>query len=455
MFESLTTKLEATFKRLNSRGRLSETDIAEAMEDIRTSLLEADVNFQVTKDFCDRVAKKCLGREIQKSLSPGQTVVKYVYEELLRTMGERGDLALKNAPPVVIMLVGLQGSGKTTSCGKLARYLKEDMRRRPLLVPADVYRPAAIEQLKTLGAQLGVEVFPSTADMDPVQIAQEADNYARRAGLDTIIIDTAGRLQIDRELMNELAEIVEKVDPHEILLVADAMTGQEAVNVAKGFDETLDIDGLILTKMDGDARGGAALSMRAITGKPVKFIGLGEKLDALEVFHPDRISSRILGMGDMLSFIEKAAKEVDVSKAKLLQKKLKTNDFSLMDFYDQMQSIKKMGSIASLMQMIPGGGKLTQALGEVDTEKEMKHVEAIILSMTKAERDDYTLIDGGRRLRIARGSGTSVEEVNRLLKNFSDMRKVMKKLMKSGPQKGLGALQGMLQGGMPRGLMRR
>lgn len=455
MFESLTTKLEATFKRLNSRGRLSEADIAEAMEDIRTSLLEADVNFTVTKDFCDRVAKKCLGREIQKSLSPGQTVVKYVYEELLRTMGERGDLALKNAPPVVIMLVGLQGSGKTTSCGKLARYLKEDMRRRPLLVPADVYRPAAIEQLKTLGAQLGVEVFPSTADMDPVHIAQEADNYARRAGLDTIIIDTAGRLHIDRELMNELAEIVEKVDPHEILLVADAMTGQEAVNVAKGFDEVLDIDGLILTKMDGDARGGAALSMRAITGKPVKFIGLGEKLDALEVFHPDRISSRILGMGDMLSFIEKAAKEVDVTKAKSLQKKLKSNDFSLMDFYEQMQSIKKMGSIASLMQMIPGGGKLTQALGEVDTEKEMKHVEAIILSMTKSERDDHTLIDGSRRLRIARGSGTSVEEVNRLLKNFSDMRKVMKKLMKGGPQRGLGALQGMLQGGMPRGLTRR
>jgi len=306
MFETLTGKLEGTFKRLRNRGKLSEGDIDEALGEIRDALLEADVNLQVAKDFCSKVKEKAAGKEIIKSLTPGQMVVKYVHDALLEAMGEFEPLNLKYAPPVVIMLVGLQGSGKTTSCGKLARYLRDELKKRPLLVPADVYRPAAIEQLKKLGADLDIEVLDVSPDEDPVKIAERGEAHAKSTGLDVMILDTAGRLQIDQELMNELAEIVESIDPHEILLVADAMTGQEAVNVAKGFDELLEIDGLILTKMDGDARGGAALSMRAVTNKPIKFIGIGEKLDALELFHPDRLAGRILGKGDILTLIEKA-----------------------------------------------------------------------------------------------------------------------------------------------------
>lgn len=449
MFDSLTAKLESTFRQLRNRGKLSEQDIDAALKDIRLALLEADVNFQVTKDFCEKVRAKSIGMAVQKSLSPGQMVIKFVHEELLAAMGTLEPLNLRFAPPVIIMLVGLQGSGKTTSCGKLARYLRDDLRRRPLLVPADVYRPAAIEQLKKLGADLGIEVLDSSVNEDPVNIAERAMEHAKNSGLDTIIIDTAGRLQIDAELMNELAEIVEKVEPHEVLLVADAMTGQEAVNVAKGFDAQLDIDGLILTKLDGDARGGAALSMRAVTGKPIKFIGIGEKLDALEPFHPDRLASRILGMGDVLSLIEKATKQVSVEDAKRLQKKLKKNEFSLEDFHSQLQTIKKMGSVTSLMSMVPGMNSLTKGINEEDTERELKRVEAIILSMTPAERRDSSLIDGSRRKRIAGGSGTSVEEVNRLLKQFSDMRKVMGKLTKMGPQalRGLGGLGSMIRPG--------
>ena len=451
MFESLTEKLESTFKKLTGRGKLSEEDIDLALKEVRTALLEADVNFQVTKDFCENIKKRTLGKEVQKALSPGQTVIKYVHEELITTMGECEELNTKFAPPIVLMLVGLQGSGKTTSCGKLAKYLQNDLKRRPLLVPCDVYRPAAIEQLKTLGKNLNIEVFDSTPEDDPVDIASRAEEYAKKSGFDTIVLDTAGRLQIDEELMQELVEIVESVDPHEILLVADAMTGQEAVNVAKGFDERLEIDGLVLTKLDGDARGGAALSMRAVTGKPIKFIGVGEKLDALEVFHPDRMASRILGMGDMLSFIEKATKQVDLEKAKKLEKKIKKNEFTLQDFYEQLQTMQKMGSVGSLMQMIPGAGKMAQGLDEDKADKELKRIEAIILSMTKKEREDHTLFNGSRRKRVAIGSGTSVEEVNRLLRQFQDMRKMMKKMMKMGPNamKGLGGmLKGM--GGMPR-----
>ena len=453
MFDSLSSKLEATFKKLRGRGKLTESDIDEALKDIRVALLEADVNIEVTKDFCENIRKQAIGMEVQKSLSPGQMVIKFVHDELIKAMGNHVPLNLKFAPPVVIMVVGLQGSGKTTSCGKLARFLRDDLRRSPLLVPLDVYRPAAIEQLKTLGGSLGIEVFDATPEDRPLDIAKRALQHARNVALDTVILDTAGRLQIDAALMNELAEIVEEIEPHEILLVADAMTGQEAVNVAKGFDERLDIDGLVLTKLDGDARGGAALSMRAVTGKPVKFIGVGEKLEALEMFHPDRIVSRILGMGDVMSLIEKASKQVSADDAKKLQKKLKKNEFTFNDFYDQLQSIKKMGSMTSLLQMIPGMSGMAKGIDDDAAEKEMKHVEAIILSMTPAERADSDLLNGGRRARIAKGSGTSVEEVNRLVQQFTMTRKMMKKLTNLGPNalRGMGGLQGMLGGMKPPG----
>lgn len=450
MFDSLTSRLESAFKKLRSRGKLSDSDIDSALEELRTALLEADVQFQVVEDFCKQVREKCRGMEVVRSLTPGQTVIKYVSEELLQILGEHVPLNVRFAPPVVIMLVGLQGSGKTTTAGKLARYLKEDLKRRPFLVPADVYRPAAIEQLKTVGKSIGIEVFPSHEKQNPVQIAKDAVAYAKNHAFDTVILDTAGRLQIDEELMSELVEIIETVEPHEILFVADAMTGQEAVNVAKGFDEQLDIDGIILTKLDGDARGGAAISMRAATGKPIKFVGLGEKLDALDAFHPDRMVGRILGMGDVLTLIEKASKQVSVEDAKKLQKKLKKNEFSLEDFHSQLQMIKRMGSLGSIMQMIPGLGQAAKGLNEGQAEQEMKHLEAIILSMTPAERHDAEIINGNRRKRIALGSGTSVEEVNRFLKQFSEMRSVMKKVSKMGPNamRGLGS---MMRGRMPFG----
>ena len=454
MFDALSAKLEATFNRLRARGTLKEADIDEALKEIRLALLEADVNFQVTKNFCASVREKALGKEVQKSLTPGQMVVKFVYEELVKAMGAHVPLGLNHAPPVTVMLVGLQGSGKTTSCGKLARHLREELRRRPLLVSVDVYRPAAIEQLKTLGKSLEIEVVDVQEGEKPIQIAQRARQYARNAGFDTLIIDTAGRLQIDAQMMNELVEIVEGIEPHEILLVADAMTGQEAVNVAKGFDERLDIDGLILTKLDGDARGGAALSMRAVTGKPIKFVGLGEKLDALDSFHPERMASRILGMGDVLTLIEKASKQVDFEESKKLHKKLKKDEFTLEDFYSQLQNIRKMGSIGSLMQMVPGMGKAMQGFNDEAAEKELKHVEAIILSMTPGERKDASAIDGSRRKRIAQGSGTSVEAVNRLLKQFTDMRKIMKKVTKMGPG-ALSGLSSMVRNSMRGGMIGR
>lgn len=442
MFEALTQKLESTFKKLSGRGKLNQQDIDEALKEIRVALLEADVHFQVTKDFCNNIRKKASGKEIEKSLTPGQTIVKFVHQELLHAMGDFEPIHLNFAPPIIIMLVGLQGSGKTTSCGKLARHLREEMRRRPLLVSVDVYRPAAMEQLKTLGGQLGIEVYPSEASETPVAIATKARDYAERAGFDTVILDTAGRLQIDDQLMDELADIVEAIEPQEILLVVDAMTGQVAVDVAKGFDERLELDGLVLTKLDGDARGGAALSMRAITNKPIKFIGIGEKLDALEPFRPDRMASRILGMGDVLGLIEKAAKEVTLQDSKNLQKKLRKNEFTLEDFYSQLQTVKKMGSIGSLMEMVPGFSKVAKGFDESAAEKEFKRVEAIILSMTQSERKDHEILDGSRRKRIALGSGTSVEEVNRLMKQFIDMRKVMGKLSKLGP-KGLSRMGGL------------
>ncbi|MFZ3209019.1 MAG: signal recognition particle protein [Geobacteraceae bacterium] len=449
MLESLSNKLEVLFKKLRGQGVMTEDNIKEAMREVRLVLLEADVNFKVVKDFIEKVRERSSGAHVLQSLTPGQQVIRIVRDELVALMdgGEDNRLNLAAKPPVSIMMVGLQGAGKTTTCGKLARYLKGE-RRRPFLVPVDVYRPAAIEQLQTLGRQLSIEVFASTPDQNPVDICRAALKYAEISGFDTVIFDTAGRHQIDEYLMEELVRIKEVVAPREILLIADAMTGQEAVNVAKGFDDLLDITGVVLTKLDGDAKGGAALSIKAVTGKPVKFVGLGEKLDALEVFHADRLVSRILGMGDVLTLVEKAQSVFDAKDAARLQEKLKKSQFDLEDFRTQLQSIKKMGSVESLMGMIPGMGKMKKMMqGAQPSEKDLTRIEAIINSMTLVERANPTIINGSRRLRIARGSGTTVQEVNQLLKRFSEAQKVMKQLQKLGPK---GLLKGM--GGMGKGM---
>jgi len=448
MLENLSDKLDLIFKKLRGQGVMTEDNIKDALREVRLVLLEADVNFKVVKEFIEKVRERSIGSQVLQSLSPGQQVIKIVNDELVALMGgdEDNSLDLAAKPPVAIMLVGLQGSGKTTTCGKLARYLKGE-RRRPLLVPADVYRPAAIEQLKTLGRQLSLEVFSSRADQDPVDICSQAMKYAGLSGFDTVIIDTAGRHQIDDYLMNELVQIKEAVEPREILFVADAMTGQEAVNVAGGFNERLDITGVVLTKLDGDAKGGAALSIRAVTGKPVKFVGMGEKLDALEVFHADRLVSRILGMGDVLTLVEKAHSVFDAKESERLQQKLKKSQFDLEDFKNQLQQMKKMGSIESLMGMIPGMGKMMKQMeGAQPPEKELKRIEAIIDSMTRKERANHSIINGSRRLRIAKGSGTTVQEVNQLLKRFVEAQKMMKQLQKLGPK---GLMRGMGKGMSP------
>ncbi|MRR57019.1 MAG: signal recognition particle protein [Deltaproteobacteria bacterium] len=446
MFESLSDKLDHIFKKLRGHGVMTEENIKDALREVRLVLLEADVNFKVVKDFIERVRERAVGAQVLQSLAPGQQVIKIVHDELISLMGggEDNSLDLAAKPPVPIMLVGLQGSGKTTTCGKLAKYLKAQ-RRRPLLVPADVYRPAAIEQLKTLGEQLSLEVFASRTDQDPVDICRDALRYAELSGFDTVIFDTAGRLQIDDTLMEELVRIKAAVDPREILLVADAMTGQEAVNVATGFDARLDLTGVILTKLDGDAKGGAALSIKAVTGKHVKFVGLGEKLDALDVFHADRLVSRILGMGDVLTLIEKAQSSIDLKDAEKLQQKLKKNQYDLEDFKNQLQQMKKMGSLESIMGMIPGMGKMMKQMqGAQPSEKELKRIEAIIDSMTREERSNPSILNGSRRLRISRGSGTTVQEVNQLLKRFAEALKLVRHLQKIGPKgmlKGMGALR--------------
>ncbi|ABB33090.1 signal recognition particle protein [Geobacter metallireducens RCH3] len=451
MFENLSDKLDLLFKKLRGQGVMTEENIKEALREVRLVLLEADVNFKVVKDFVEKVRERAVGTQVLQSLSPGQQVIKIVQEELVALMGggEDNSLDLAAKPPVALMMVGLQGSGKTTTCGKLARLLK-GQRRRPLLVPADVYRPAAIEQLRTLGRQLSVETFDSRADQDPVDICREALRYATLNGFDTVILDTAGRLQIDEYLMNELVRIKEAVQPREILFVADAMTGQEAVNVATGFNERLDITGVVLTKLDGDAKGGAALSIRAVTGKPVKLVGLGEKLDALEVFYPDRLVSRILGMGDILTLVEKAQATFDATETERLQQKLKKSQFDLEDFRSQLQQIKKMGSLESILGMIPGVGKaMKQMQGAQPSEKELKRIEAIIDSMTPGERANHQIINGSRRLRIAKGSGTTVQEVNQLLKRFTEAQKVMKQLQKMGPKGLMRGMKGMGKGMFP------
>jgi signal recognition particle subunit SRP54 len=449
MFDNLTEKFDAVFKKLRGHGRLTEENIQDALREVRLVLLEADVNFRVVKDFVATVRERAVGQDVLKSLTPAQQVIKVVREELARLMGEGEDNALDLAarPPVPVMLCGLQGAGKTTTCGKLALKLRKE-KRNPLLVPADIYRPAAIEQLKTLGRQLNVPVFDSRADMDPVEICRQARQFAELNGYDTLILDTAGRLHIDEALMGELQRIKEAVAPREVLFVADAMTGQDAVTVAQSFDQQLDLTGVILTKLDGDARGGAALSVRAVTGKPIKLVGLGEKLDALETFHPDRMAQRILGMGDVLSLIEKAQSAIDQDEAATMQERLRKDGFTLENFRDQLQAIKKMGSMESILKLIPGAGKaLKEMQGTQLPDKELKKIEAIINSMTARERRDHRVLNGSRRLRIARGSGTTVQDVNQLLKRFTEAQKMMKKMQKMGSR----GLKGMLGrgGGLP------
>ena len=449
MFENLTDRLEGVFKKLRGHGRLTEENIQDGMREVRRALLEADVNFSVVKDFVASVTEKAVGREVLSSLSPGQQVVKIVHDELVELLGSKTEgLRLDGRQPVTIMMAGLQGSGKTTTAAKLARQLKEQG-RKPLLVPADVYRPAAIEQLRVLGEQVGVEVFDSATDQNPVDIALRAYDYARLGNLDTVIIDTAGRLHVDEELMDELRNISTAVPLSEVLFVADAMTGQDAVTVADKFNSDLEITGVVLTKMEGDARGGAALSVKKVTGKPIKFVGVGEGLDALEVFHPDRTASRILGMGDVMSLIEKAEKVVDQKEAKRLARKIQKNAFTLEDFLDQIQQIKKMGNLEQLMGMIPGISKLKQLKdAPKPDEKELGRTEAIIRSMTRKERQNHRIINASRRQRIAKGSGTSVTEVNRVLKSYTMMLKMMKKM------RGKSVIRGGKRRKMPKGLRR-
>jgi signal recognition particle subunit SRP54 len=429
MFETLTDRLNEIFTGLRGKGTLTERDVDTAMREIRMALLEADVNFKIVKEFVSRVKERSIGAEVMQSLTPAQQVVKIVHEELLSVLGEPARLNLGDTPPSTILLAGLQGSGKTTTAAKLALQLRKQG-HHPLMAALDVYRPAAIDQLISLGKQLNVPVYSEGTKADPVKIAANAVQQARRDANSVVILDTAGRLHIDEDMMKELQQIEGRVHPDEVLLVADAMTGQDAVNAAQEFHAAVNITGLILTKMDGDARGGAALSIRAVTGVPIKFMGVGEKADALEPFHPDRLAQRILGMGDVLSLIEKAHQTISEDEAKRLEKKLKTASFDLEDFLQQMQQVKKMGPLSQLVEMIPGmRGAMKQMGGMPNMEdKEVKRIEAIITSMTREERHSPTIIDGSRRKRIARGSGTTVQEVNQLLNQFRDVQKMMKQL---------------------------
>ncbi|VAW41287.1 Signal recognition particle protein Ffh [hydrothermal vent metagenome] len=450
MFENLTDRLEGVFKKLRGHGKLTEDNIREAMREVRMALLEADVNFTVVKEFVAAVTGKAVGQEVLSSLSPGQQVVKIVHDELVALLGGQTEtLRLDGRQPVTIMLAGLQGSGKTTTAAKLAARLK-GQGRRPFLVPADVYRPAAIEQLQVLGGQTGVPVFASTPADKPVDICRRALVQAEVKQYDTVIIDTAGRLHVDEVLMRELQDISAAVPLSEVLFVADAMTGQDAVTVADKFNTDLEISGVVLTKMEGDARGGAALSVKKVTGKPIKFVGMGESLEALEVFHPDRAASRILGMGDVLSLIEKAEAVVDQKKARTLAKKIRKNTFTLEDFLEQIQQIKKMGNLEQLMGMIPGINKLKQVKDAPKPDaKELSKTEAIIRSMTKKERNHHQIINASRRQRIARGSGTEVSEVNRVIKSYTMMLKMMKKFKGKAV-----AAKGGKRRKLPKGLVR-
>lgn len=426
VFESLSEKLQNALGKLKGKGKLSEKDVDLAMREVRLALLEADVNFKVVKDFVKKVKERAIGNEVMKSLTPGQQVIKIVNDELTSLMGKSEEkIKFASTPPTVILMSGLQGAGKTTTSAKLANNFKKQ-NKRPLLVACDVYRPAAIKQLQVVGEQVGVPVFSMGDKIDPVDIAKASIEHAKKNANDIVIIDTAGRLHIDDNLMGEIENIQKAVNPQEILLVLDAMTGQDAVNVAKTFDERLSISGVVLTKLDGDARGGAALSIRAVTEKPIKFVGMGEKLDELEAFHPDRMASRILGMGDVLSFIEKAQANIDTEKAMELEKKIRTAQFTFDDFLDQLEQMKNMGPLDQILGMMPGMN--TKALKGLDvSDKDIGRIEAIIRSMTKNERQTPEIIDSGRRKRIADGSGTSIPEVNKLLKQFKETKKMMKK----------------------------
>ena len=451
IFESLSDRLQATFKKLRGHGKLTEDDVNEAMREVRMALLEADVNFKVVKQFIKTVKERAIGQDILETLTPAQVVIKIVDEELTKLMGgTQSRLNISPKPPTVIMMVGLQGAGKTTSAGKLGLALKKQG-KRPLLVAADIYRPAAITQLQVLGKQLDIPVFSMEQGTDAVTIAKSSIGYSQSHACDVVIIDTAGRLQIDEKLMQELRDIKSEVHPHEILLVVDAMTGQESVNVAQAFNDALGLDGGGMTKLDGDARGGAALSVKAVTGVPIKFIGLGEKLEPLEPFHPDRMASRILGMGDVLSLVEKAQATFDMEEAKKMEKKLRKDEFTLDDFLAQMQQVKKLGSLDNILGLIPGMGGLKKQLAGQDIDldgKEMRQIEAIIKSMTPKERANITIINGSRRKRIAMGSGTRVQDVNKLLKQFGEMKKMMKKMKKMQKgKKGLPNLGGL---GLPK-----
>ena len=446
-FEGLTEKINNTFKKLRGKGRLKESDVKEAMREIRMALLEADVSYKVCKDFTKQVTDRCVGSDVLESLTPAQMIVKIVHEELTKLMGsDTKHINVNPNGPTVIMLVGLQGAGKTTNGSKLAGMLKRNG-KRPLLVACDIYRPAAIQQLKVCGEKLGIPVFEK-GTQNPVQTAKEAILYAKQHAHDYVFLDTAGRLHIDEALMNELKEIKETVKPNEIMLVVDAMTGQDAVNAAQSFNDWLDIDSVMLSKLDGDARGGAALSVRATTGKPIKFAGIGEKLEDIEPFHPDRMANRILGMGDMMSLIEKAEKSFDAEKAAKMEERLKSNKFTLQDFYDQLVQIKSMGPLEDLLAQMPGGAGLKGV--KVD-DKAMAHTEAIILSMTPKEREKPEIIAASRKKRIAAGAGVKVEDVNRLLKSFEEMRKMMKKLQGPGMGKKLKRMSRMggFGGGFP------
>jgi signal recognition particle subunit SRP54 len=439
MFESLTGKLQAVFRRLSQRGILRESDVDEVLREIRLALLEADVHYKVVKDFLGRVRERAVGAAITRSLEPAQQVIKIVHEELIATLGEPGRLELKGPAPYVVMLVGLQGSGKTTTVAKLARHLKQSG-HLPLMVAGDTYRPAAITQLEVLGRQLGLPVHSEGQRVPPPQICANGVREARQRGYDVVILDTAGRLQIDDEMMAELEAVKRATRPTEVLLVADAMTGQEAVNVAEGFHQRIGLTGLILTKVDGDARGGAAISMRAVTGVPIKFLGSGEKTDALEVFHPDRLASRILGMGDVLTLIERAEAAFDREQAERMERKLREASFDLEDFLEQFRQVRKMGPLSQVLDMVPGLGKLAQSISPEDVDRQVKRVEAMILSMTPEERHNPRIIDGSRKKRIARGSGTTVQEVNALLNQYRQMQQMMKRL-----GKGKGGMRGLMR----------
>ncbi|MFN4235594.1 MAG: signal recognition particle protein [Bacteroidia bacterium] len=424
MFENLSDKIERAFKLLKGQGQITEINVAETLKEIRKALLDADVNYKIAKEFTDTVKAKALGQNVLTAVSPGQLLVKITHDELAKLMGgEKSDLNL-SANPAIILMAGLQGSGKTTHSGKLANFLKNKKGKKPLLVACDVYRPAAIDQLHVLGQQIGVEVFSDKESKDPVNIATKAIQQAKANGNNVVIVDTAGRLAIDEQMMDEIARIKQAINPHEILFVVDSMTGQDAVNTAKAFNDKLDFTGVILTKLDGDTRGGAALSIRSVVQKPIKFVGTGEKMEALDIFYPDRMADRILGMGDIVTLVEKAQEQYDEQKARELQKKIAKNQFNFNDFLDQLNQIKKMGNIKDLVGMIPGVGKALKGM-DID-DNAFKSIEAIILSMTPKERENPEIINGSRRQRIAKGSGTNIQEVNKLLKQFEDTRKMMR-----------------------------